>query len=291
MLSTNLFATDPNIPAGATSASCDNSTLNTYSGTSNLQANWEANKVNLSWYSDDAQITDVQSAATSCNYDGTLTVPSNTPTKVGYTFNGWKVRGLPSGYTRLEYIELTGTQYINTGIVLTDPTNIEQGFWVQFNQSKLTDFQTLFGFMTSSTTPRYGVNIYTGRWMLGIGTTVNSSSLVTSSAYTITFSTTQNTQTLKSGAVTLVSTSLSSSVISSNTLVSYFGARNNNGSVNNRVYGKLGRSYLKQNNTLLYDYIPAKRNSDNVVGMWDTVSGTFKTNAGTGTFGAGPVVQ
>ncbi len=83
IFSTNLFATDPNIPAGATSASCDNSTLNTYSGTSNLQANWQANQINLAWYSDGTQITTVQDAAKTCTYDGSLSVPSNPPTKVG----------------------------------------------------------------------------------------------------------------------------------------------------------------------------------------------------------------
>lgn len=33
--------------------------------------------------------------------------------------------GLPSGYTQLEYIESTGTQYIDTGIIPTDETKGE----------------------------------------------------------------------------------------------------------------------------------------------------------------------
>ena len=40
-----------------------------------------------------------------------------------------------------------------------------------------------------------------------------------------------------------------------------------------------------------HHYIPARRNSDNAIGMYDTVSGTFKENAGTGTFTAGPDVS
>ena len=39
--------------------------------------------------------------------------------------------------------------------------------------------------------------------------------------------------------------------------------------------------------TLLQDLVPARRNSDNVLGMLDLVSGAFLTNAGTGTFTAG----
>ena len=42
------------------------------------------------------------------------------------------------------------------------------------------------------------------------------------------------------------------------------------------------------NDVLLRNYIPVRRNSDNVLGMYDTVTHTFFTNAGTGTFIAGP---
>ena len=38
------------------------------------------------------------------------------------------------------------------------------------------------------------------------------------------------------------------------------------------------------------NFIPARRNSDGVLGMYDTVSNTFFTNAGTGEFIAGPMV-
>ncbi|MBQ6011811.1 MAG: hypothetical protein IJL23_01695, partial [Alphaproteobacteria bacterium] len=48
---------------------------------------------------------------------------------------------------------------------------------------------------------------------------------------------------------------------------------------------------IKENDSLKRNFIPARRNSDNVVGMYDTVSKTFFTNAGTGSFVAGPVAQ
>ena len=58
-------------------------------------------------------------------------------------------------------------------------------------------------------------------------------------------------------------------------------------------YGKfrLYSSQLYDNGVLFQNLIPAKRNSDNAVGMWDTVSKTFFENAGTGDFGAGPNAQ
>jgi len=42
--------------------------------------------------------------------------------------------------------------------------------------------------------------------------------------------------------------------------------------------------------TLVEDLVPAERTSDHVLGMYDKVSGNFFTNAGTGTFTAGPEV-
>ena len=44
---------------------------------------------------------------------------------------------------------------------------------------------------------------------------------------------------------------------------------------------------MYDNNTLVRDMIPVRRNSDNAVGMYDRVSDTFFANAGTGTFTAG----
>ena len=75
------------ITSNANSATCDNSTLETYTGTSNLTANWNANTINVTWYNDDTQF-----ASNSCTYGGPLTMPNDIPTKPGYTFGGWRVR-------------------------------------------------------------------------------------------------------------------------------------------------------------------------------------------------------
>ena len=61
--------------------------METYTGTSNLQANWSANTINITWYNDDAQF-----ASNSCTYGGPLTMPNDIPTKPGYTFAGWRVK-------------------------------------------------------------------------------------------------------------------------------------------------------------------------------------------------------
>ena len=70
---------------------CNENTLNTDTGPATLQAQWNANTINLNWYSDDTQIT-VPTASNTCTYDGGITLPTTNPTKEGYTFGGWRVR-------------------------------------------------------------------------------------------------------------------------------------------------------------------------------------------------------
>ena len=70
---------------------CNEPTLNTDTGPATLRAQWNANIINLEWYSDGTKITPSNSTANTCTYDGTITLPSTNPTKEGYTFGGWEV--------------------------------------------------------------------------------------------------------------------------------------------------------------------------------------------------------
>ena len=89
-----IIATDSHssgIASNTNSAPCTNNTLETYSGNSNLAADWQPNTINLRWYNGNT-LMDVQSSANTCVYDSTLTIPQTAPTRTGYTFDGWTVR-------------------------------------------------------------------------------------------------------------------------------------------------------------------------------------------------------
>ena len=89
-----LFTTDSyssGIASNSASAPCTNTTLETYSGNSNLSADWQPNTIQLRWYNGNT-LMDVQNTANTCVYDGTLTIPDTAPTRTGYTFDGWTVR-------------------------------------------------------------------------------------------------------------------------------------------------------------------------------------------------------
>ena len=54
--------------------------------------------------------------------------------------------------------------------------------------------------------------------------------------------------------------------------------------------GKLYNFSITQSGDIIIELIPCYRKSDNVAGMYDKVSKTFFTNAGTGSFAVGPEV-
>ena len=92
-LSLMIFTTDSfasGIASNTASAPCTNNTLETYSGNSNLSADWQPNEIQLRWYNGNT-LMNVQNTANTCVYDSTLTIPQNAPTRTGYTFDGWTV--------------------------------------------------------------------------------------------------------------------------------------------------------------------------------------------------------
>ena len=85
------FAT-VDITADANSAGCNNTVLHTYTGPTALEADWSANTITLNWYNQSTKITPSNNTANTCTYDGGITLPSNEPTRTGYTFAGWQLR-------------------------------------------------------------------------------------------------------------------------------------------------------------------------------------------------------
>ncbi|MBQ3785084.1 MAG: InlB B-repeat-containing protein [Alphaproteobacteria bacterium] len=280
LLTIPAFATG--VGSGASTADCKYAPLETYSGTSNLQADWEANTIQLHWYNGDTEIT--SGVPTSCTYDGSLIPPSTIPTRTGYTFKGWTVRGLPAGYTRLQYIESTGTQYIDTGVYANQNTEVR------------TKFANRAAAGESTTRVVIGDTYQSEGYVLSI--TANTRSYIRIGMLSVLFN-----DYWQTGKVYDVYMSKNSDLQVNDEIFSWTGSENTFSSTQQlRLFGVVDASNryaiinmyglrILEGDVLIRDFIPAKRNSDNVVGMWDTVSKTFFTNAGTGSFIAGPVVQ
>ena len=214
-------------------------------------------------------------------------------------------RELPSTYVELEYIESTGTQYIDTGYIPKMTTKLELD--LSFNGT-FKDTNTygggsaLLGVTENNGQATYSINFggsssHSNRlypWF-------NKSYQVNgqqSQELNITnaIRTNRNTLTVESGSIRYGTVSRSITPKSGNQTSSMllFGRKNvtNNATsiftaYNMRVYSLK----LYENNILVRNYIPVMRNSDNAIGLYETINNVFYGNSGTGTFNAGDITN
>ena len=191
---------------------------------------------------------------------------------------------LPSGYKRLEYIQSSGTQYIDTGFKPNNNTKVVIDFELTENTGK---HQIIFGARSSSNSEQYVLG-FTGHrspavWRSDFGSNqvTFSSNLTWSGNHNATKN--GNICTLDAESVTNTASTFESTV---NLLIC---AGNTGGNVDNYTKAKVYFCKIYDNGTLARDFIPCK-NASGVVGMWDDVNSVFYGNAGSGTFTAGPEV-
>lgn len=176
---------------------------------------------------------------------------------------------LPSGYKRLEYIESSGTQYIDTNI---------NGLikFVADIQFIGTGSRALMGY-SSEAGQYFGINANN---FLELGSSVISTVLGTK-RNTITFDVGTSTTALIVDGVTI---SRARTEAISDTF-KIFG-----GLTEYPCFCKLYSCQIYDNGTLVRDFIPCQTSSGEV-GLWDDVNSVFYGNAGTGTFAAGPAAE
>ena len=185
---------------------------------------------------------------------------------------------LPSAYTQLEYIKGTGTQYIDTGF---KPNN-NSGYEIKFQMNATTNTIAIMGAETSWQSVSYAM--WAKHLAYGNDTITNQSwdSSNTNSPVIFAFDKTQ----FKKNNENIYQFNSASFSCLYNTYI--FGT--NRGGNFNEPSDSLSVYYCKiyDNGTLIRNFIPAKRKSDSVLGLYDLVNNKFYTNAGTGTFIAGP---
>lgn len=190
-------------------------------------------------------------------------------------------------YTFVEYIESTGTQYIDTGVNADD---INYAFEIDFYgyQTQPTQYPRVFGY-------QYQGGIFLGtKFWYGNNTNTNSTDslnvfnderhlLFANKDYAIVDNTTF-----------LINTPPTSLTKFNSNKIAIFGSiHGNTGLIRNDDFSsiKLYNFKIYHSNKLIRNFIPCIRNSDNEIGLYDMVNGTFYGNAGTGTFGIPNNVQ
>ncbi len=199
---------------------------------------------------------------------------------------GKSLEALPPGYTILNYIQSSGTQYIDTGVIGKSGVRVSLDFSVI--SGDLNDC-IVIGCAPASYSPRiYPVATQSGKWAYGYLDWFNSNSAATiGQRYSVDTQLLQNSQSMTVNKSAVV-TSTSSNSVDVGINMFLFGA-NIGGSY--QSYGSI-RVYsckIYENSTLVRDFIPCI-NSSGSIGMYDLVTDTFYGNSGTDTFVVGATI-
>ena len=188
---------------------------------------------------------------------------------------------LPIEYQEVEYLESHGTEYIDTGAYLTANFKIKY----KVNVTSLNQIGIIWGSYVSGN--RYDTqvrNTAPNVWEVQRG---SSSTYVDDFDINTDF---EITETQSKFIANGVESSVSGSFSQNNEKVGLFS--NLAGSL--YPYPSICKIYyfkLYDNNTLVRNFIPCYRKSDNVAGLYDLVNNKFYTNSGTGTFSVGKAVN
>lgn len=187
---------------------------------------------------------------------------------------------LPEGYTELEYIESTGTQYIDTGVNPNQNTRII----CTTNLAKQNTAAWLFGARNGSGDSTFGFLTYQNAYRSDYNTNQDQT---ISDTYTGFFTVDKDKNVTKINGETKITNAVGTFQTS---YPMFLFANNNGGRVAGYSSCAIQTCQIYDNDTLVRDYVPAK-NSSGVVGLYDVANSMFYTNAGTGTFTAGPDVE
>ena len=188
---------------------------------------------------------------------------------------------LPSGYTQLEYLQSTGTQYIDTGFKPNQDTRVVCKTVCQVSSAA----NWVYGARTSNSSNQYTfLGASAGTYASGFATAAVNfpSSLNTTNPIVVDKNKTVTTINGGNAATNTAAT------FTAPVNLALF-AVNTNGTIS---YGKVKLYYVQiyDNGTLIRNMVPVK-NSSGTLGMYDTVNGVFYANAGTGTFVAGAEIN
>lgn len=222
--------------------------------------------------------TTTEDVANYANAEITVNVPTG-----GGKYNPY---GLPSGYTALKYLKATGTQWIKTDIAPTLETTIQ----ATGQRTVTSGYTALMGCSNPNVFIPMANGVNATRYYARFGSSSeknidNPFPVGTALPPVITISKTQavfSTEGMADKTVAIGATAIGT--INQNTRIALFGRYDGSSNTCATTSGILLRAKIWDDGTLVGDFVPAKRDADDVLGMYDLVSNSFYTNAGTGTF-------
>ena len=237
----------------------------------------------LNWYMDGNIYT-----TTTCESGNDILLPT-TPTKRGYTFKGWA-----SSYIPIEYLESTGTQYIDTGVMLYNN-------YVRIELTNLvyTDFPSdLACYVFCGSTDilqkksKNSIHICPGSQyiQINVGDIVNRQLFATSPGIIYNISYEYDNMYYTVIVNDMMTTGTYSGTVKNTEASIYLYSFHEAGKTTHLSKIKLsGCKIYADNDVLVRDFIPVL-DKDGTPCMYDKVEKKFYYNAGTGQFIAGPII-
>lgn len=188
---------------------------------------------------------------------------------------------LPSGYKRLEYIQSTGTQYVDSGFIPNQDTRVEVECALVPSTK---DTRFLLGSRSAASLNEFQIATSDGYYRTDYNKTHSNLSNISYGNEKFYIDKDKNVTNLNNEYSATATYSSFSCPVNL-----YIFGTNSNGSFYNGATAKVYTCKIYDNGTLIRDYIPCQTASGEI-GLWDDVNSVFYGNAGTGTFTAGPVV-
>ena len=189
---------------------------------------------------------------------------------------------LPTGYTELEYIQSSGSQYINTGVLASNHVDVIADMDVQNDSPQ---YSAIFG--CHETNLMFFLFFYDGYGGNGAWT----ADYITDRYIVGGKKTGRTTYALNGGEAAIVagqSIVLPATPFQGSFPLFIF-AINREGILSNGCAAKLFSMQIYAEDVLVRDFVPCQNPSGNV-GLYDLVGGQFYGNAGSGAFTSGPEV-
>lgn len=218
---------------------------------------------------------------------GSLTLVNAKADGLNYVklFGKTEQSNLPNGYTRVDYLQSSGEEYIDLGGTLSTTTDdIELTLQI----TTLSNTMSFVGARNSTTDRNYNIGAYgtSSAWRWGWKGNSNAVPDVTIDTNKHTFYIDHTNQTLSIDGVVVETRGISGNITTPTTPI-LFGIHATSATLLYLTPVRIYKFKKWRNGELVQHLVPYRRLSDNELGMYDFVTGDFLTNAGDGDFVAG----
>jgi hypothetical protein len=199
-----------------------------------------------------------------------------------------QTNGLPMKYTQVEYIQSSGEQYFDTGVICDNSST----YVIEFACVPNGNAMSLMGCQMDSSTRTMSIWFDKNGYLCFTCGSASASSSSCKIEYTngtrydvvLTVNTSSKTVNATVNGTKLTQYTYSGTVNTSNSLH----LLNNNGQSGQQFVGQFEYMKITKNGTLIRDYISCKENE--IASVYDKVTGVFCKNIGSGSFTSGNVV-